>query len=436
MKRSFKNVLNYLLLYFGLTVLFSILMICTYMLPNYNIRGHVAESLSQIQGEGIGYSPFFAQSSAMLDTHTDALILNIAQAKGMSEEQTIVQKAFENSFYESERTDGVSSLTESINMPTNNHEYSRYWHGIQVLVRPLLMFFNYTEIRYIFMVLIFVLLGITFSMLGKQLGTKHAISFALTISFMYIVLIPVSLQYSSIFIVTLLGMIGVLTLYKVKKEKFIGMLFFTIGAFATFFDLLTYPLISLGFPLVLAVILENRKGKKLLEQMIFIIKLGILWALGYAILFFTKWVIASIVLNKDAITLALNELLFRVNGDETHPVNRMVTLKNNFNYFFIPIAKYISLLIFIIWIVAFILYRKKLKECKVAIPLLCIAIVPYIWYLAFSGHSSIHAWFTNKIQAVTLFAIICLLFEVIDFNRIGTYIDKIKRKRIGVGNKE
>ena len=427
MNKYAKKILGYLLLYLGITLLFSALMVGTYILPNYNIRGHVAESLPQIQGEGIGYCPFFAQSSAMLDTHTDALILNIAQAKGMSENQSVVQKAFENSFYEDESTDGVSSLTASINMPNNNHEYSRYWHGIQVIVRPLLIFFNYTEIRYIFMILIFSLLAITFSMIGKQLETKHSISFAITICLMYIVLIPMSLQYSSILIVTLLGMIGVLTLYKIKKEKFLGMMFFAIGAFATFFDLLTYPLVTLGFPLVLAVILENRKGKSLLQQMIFIIQLGVLWALGYAILFFTKWVIASVVLNKDAITLALNELLFRVNGNETHPVNRIQTLKNNFNYFFVPTAKYILLLIFVIWIIAFILYRKKFKEYKLAIPLICIAIVPYIWYLAFSGHSSIHAWFTNKIQAVTLFAILCLLFEVIDNNKIGTYINRIKR---------
>ena len=361
MKKSVKKLLAYLLLYFGITILFSIFMIGAYMLPNYNIRGHVAESLAQIQEEGTGtYCPFFDQAGAMLDIHTDALILNIAQAKGMYEDQSVVQKAFENSFYEDESTNGVSSLTESINMPTNNHEYSRYWHGIQVIIRPLLLFFNYTEIRYIFMILVFILLGITFSMIGKQLGTKHAISFAITISLMYIVLIPISLQYSSIFIVTLLGMISVLMLYKMKKEKFLGMLFFIIGAFATFFDLLTYPLISLGFPLVLAVILENRKGKKVSQQMVFIIKLGILWALGYALLFFTKWIIASIVLNKDAISLALNELLFRVNGNETHPVNRLDTLKNNFNYFFIPTAKYILIGIFIIWIISFILYRKKL----------------------------------------------------------------------------
>ena len=75
-----------------------------------------------------------------------------------------------------------------------------------------------------------------------------------------------------------------------------------------------------------------------------------------------------------------------------------------------------------------------MRKNELFFPLFCIAIVPYIWYLMFSGHSSIHAWFTNKIQAVTLFAMLCLLFETIDNTKIGTYINKIKknkRKRIG-----
>ena len=46
MKKSVKKLLAYLLLYFGITILFSIFMIGAYMLPNYNIRGHVAESLA------------------------------------------------------------------------------------------------------------------------------------------------------------------------------------------------------------------------------------------------------------------------------------------------------------------------------------------------------------------------------------------------------
>ena len=219
-------------------------------------------------------------------------------------------------------------------------------------------------------------------------------------------------------------MIAVLLAYKYKKNNMIPILFFIIGAVTTYFDLLTYPLISLGFPVTIAVIIENRKGTKLLNQILFIIKLGILWAIGYSLLFFTKWVIASIILHKDVITLALNQILFRVNGNETYKVDRITVLKENFSFFFIPVARFILKIVVILWIIMFVLNKNKFKESKVAIPLLCIAIVPYMWYIIFAGHSSIHSWFTNKIQAITVFAVLCAMSESIKMTDLKKILSK------------
>lgn len=413
-----KKILKYLLVYVCIALLFLALMIATYLLPNNRIRAHVVESVDILKQEGIGYSPFFFQGGSTLDTHTDALILNIALNQGMNESN--IKNAVENSFYEDETRQGVSSLEAALQDGIiNNHEYSRYWHGIQVIIRPLLLFFNYSEIRYIIMIVTFCLLGIVFSMIGKELGLRYSIAFSITISLMYIVLIPMSIQYSSIFIISLIAMIAVMLLYKMNKQKYINILFFVIGAFTTFFDLLTYPIVTLAFPIILAVIYENKNGKNLLQQLLFTIRLGVLWAIGYALLFFTKWLIASIILNKDAITLAINELLFRVNGNEKYPVSRIDAVKGNFDYFFVPIAKYMFLIIIVVWCILFAVYRKKIKECKVIIPLMCIAIVPYIWYILFAGHSSIHSFFTNRIQAMTVFALLCSMAETINFDKIS-----------------
>jgi len=430
-KKAIKKFLSYFLVYLGLTLLFSSLMIATYTLPNARIRGHIAESVGQLKSEGMGYAPFFQEIGGILDTHTDSLILNIAMNKGTSNEDRILAKAFENSFYEDETGAGISSLEANIQDETfNNHEYSRYWHGNQVIIRPLLMFFNYMEIRYIFMMIIFILIGIVFSMIGKQLGNRYNIAFSITMAFMFVILIPMSIQYSSIFIVTLISMIMVLLLYKYKKERNIPILFFIIGAFATFFDLLTYPLVSLGLPIVLAVLLENKKNQKtILNQILFILKLGILWVIGYGLLFFTKWIIASVALQKDAITLALNEILFRVNGNDSNPVDRLDTLKSNFDYFFIPVGRYVLIGIFMIWGILFTFFRKKIKELKIIIPLVCISIVPYIWYIVFAGHSYIHCWFTYRIQAMTVFSILCAMFISIDE-------EKLKRLKIRRGNQK
>lgn len=425
MKNKLKQFGAYIITYIGIAMLFTFLIIGSYFLPNNKIRENVEASVEQLKNEGIGYTPFFKQPGAMMDTHTDALMLNIAMNKGRGEEQRTIARAVENSFYEDETHGGLSSLEAAVtnNLP-NNHEYTRYWHGAQVILRPLLMFFSYTEIRYILMFVTFVLLGIVIYLMGEQLGLKSIIAFIITICMMYVVLIPMSLQYSCIFIVTLVAMIAVLLVYKYKKSNMIPLLFFIIGTVTTYFDLLTYPLISLGFPITIAVMMENRKGTKLLNQILFIIKLGILWTIGYSLLFFTKWVIASIILHKDAITLAINQILFRVNGNETYQVDRIEVLRQNFDFFFIPVAKKMLKFGIILWLIVFVLTKKKFKESKVVIPLLCIAIVPYMWYIMFAGHSSIHSWFTNKIQAMTVFAILCAMGECIQVSNLKNILLK------------
>lgn len=408
MKERLKKIIRFMILYLILTIIFTVLMFCSYLLPNFNIRGHIEESIAQLKNEGIGYTPFYNQPGAMLDTHTDALMLNIAFNKGMNENQSDFARAVENSFLD--EGDMVHSLDTNVHSGEyNNHEYSRYWHGIQVVLRPLLLFFNYTEIRYLLMIVFFILLGLTFSMIGKQLGTRYIVAFALTISFMYAIIIPTSLQYSCMFIIMLLATITTLFLYKMEKQKYLPYLFFIIGALSTYFDLLTYPLITLGIPLIITLIYENNKKTKLSKLFIIAIELGILWSLGYILLFATKWLVASVILHRNAIIEAIDALFFRVNGNEQYPVTRTAVLKNNFNFFFVPLAKYIMIAAFLIWIGLFVFFRKKINEMKAVLPIICIAIIPYLWYILLAGHSSIHSWFTNKIQAVTAFAILSIM---------------------------
>lgn len=431
LKKSLKKLCSYLLIYIGITILFSTAIVASYLLPDYNIRGHIAESEKQIENEWDN-KPLFAGVGASLDMHTDTLMLNIAYNKGTYNNQRALEKAFENSFYENNDTALTALKTNIETDQLNNHEYSRYWHGIQVILRPLLMHFNYLEIRYILMFILIVLLGITFAMIGKQLGMKYVIALATTMCLMYIAIIPMSIQYSSIFIITLISMIAIMLMYKKEKQKYMPITFFIIGAFATYFDLLTYPLVTLGLPLILAVLLEDKLYKeknKIVYLITYIIKLGVLWTIGYGLIFFTKWVIASIILKKDAITLAIEQLLFRVNGNEQYPVKRLEVIKKNFEIFYNPIAKYIVIGITIIWGIMFVLYRKPIKNFNILIPLLCISIVPYIWYIAFAGHSSIHCWFTYKIQAMSIFAILSAMFYTIDENQIGKFIKKIKEEK-------
>lgn len=416
MKNIVKNILKYLSILIAMIILFTISMTLAFKIPNDNIRGHIAESFEELTLKSC-----LGTEGARLDNFTDQLIFCIAANRGMEENETAVERAMKDSYYMNSEEDITGSLkvvtTQNI---YNNTQYSRYWHGIQIIIRPLLLFFNYAEIKYIFMIITVVLLGIVCSMIGKELGTKHVVSFSIAIALMSVLIIPMSIQYTPIFIITLLSIISIIQVYKIGKEKILPAIFMIIGALSTFFDLLTFPVITFGIPAIIAILLENRKNENISikQYIIFLFKIGILWCIGYVFVFFAKWVIASIVMNENIIKNALDTILFRMEGNETYPVDRKIMLANNFNIYFTDIAKVLMSVIIVISIIMILIYRTDYKKCKYCIPLILISIIPYLWYIVFAGHSSIHSFFTHKIQAVTAFGILSMLFEMIDKSKI------------------
>ena len=184
------------------------------------------------------------------------------------------------------------------------------------------------------------------------------------------------------------------------------------------FDLLTYPLITLGIPLIVALLMENKRETKLNKLMEYIVKNGFLWGIGYLTIFITKWLIASLILNTNAVKIAIEQLLFRMNGNEVYPTSRLITLKYNIECFYSPMVNVILFLILAIWTAFFIYYKKGIKQCSIIVPLICIGLIPYLWYIVVSGHSLIHYWFTYRLQAITVFSIMCLMIETIDIKKV------------------
>ena len=416
-KDIIKKISSYIILFLIMVVVFSIAMIGTYLLPNERIRAHIAESKELLINQN--GNPLFTDyiKGANLDVFTDLLIMNTAMNKGKTEDESVFIRGFENSRYSNEEDNSYTSLQETVENPDihNNQEYSRYWHGIQTIIRPLLLFFNYEEIRYIFMILIFVLLGISLLLINKNISFMHSMAFLVSMLAVCIFIVPMSIQYSAIFIITLLAVIIVNLLHKKQKAKFIPYLFFIIGGLTTFFDLLTAPLLTLGIPLIIEVLLRSREESLSIKKAFLeIIKLSILWAIAYGTIFFAKWVIASLIMQKDLITVAINQILFRTNGSEEYPATKIGAIVENFTYLYNNVLLACGIVTIIGWIIALIKTRKNKINWKKILILLIISIYPYVWYMVFAGHSTIHAFFTYRIQAIAIFGVLCIMLEFVD----------------------
>ncbi len=423
MKVKLKEIFTYIIVCISMILLFAIGMIISYSLPNNRIRNNIKESMEYMEYTYQNNNPIFGKyiTAMQLDPFSDILILNTAVNKGKSEEESAIIRAFENSKY-SEGNNQPVSIKKILNNDElyNNEEYSRYWHGIQTVLRPLLVVFNYEEIRVLFMVIMFILLGISVVYIYKNIGILHAFAFLITMTLIGFFIISISLQYIGIFAITLISIILINVLYKKKKEYLYPYLFIIIGGCASFFDLLTVPLVTLGTPLEIIMLLRNKNNKefKLKESLFEILKMSIIWSISYAATFVAKWIIASIVLHRDAITVAINQILFRVNGNEEYPATSLGAININLSFLNNKVYIFVMMIIIVTWILAIIKYRKKVKDLKVIITLLVLTLYPYFWYMVFAGHSTIHAWFTYRLQAISIFGLLCIIIETIDIRKI------------------
>lgn len=427
--RILKKMSLYVLIFVVMLILFCISMIASYAIPNQKIQFHIKESVDVVLQNN--KRPFFRSfiNNDTLDLSTDELILNTAMNKGKNENEGILIKAFENSRFTAKSEDEAEALRQTVNYDNiyNNKEYARYWHGIQVIIRPLLLFLNYEEIRYLFMIIMFILLFVTSIQIQKNLSLAHSMAFVFSNLAIGFFVIPASLQYVPVFAIMLISVSLINFLYKKNKEWLYPYLFFIIGGLTTFFDLLTTPLLTLGIPLIYAILLKTKEEATLGQVIKEIVQFSILWGISYVAIFFSKWLIASLVLHKDVITDAINQILFRTNGNEQYPVTRMGAVKTNIDILFNNVLQKIFIGIIILWIVVMLKNKKKLKECKMVVPLTIIAIYPYIWYIIFAGHSKIHAFFTFRVQLISLISILYSMIECIDLRKLQKPTKKYKR---------
>lgn len=297
-------------------------------------------------------------------------------------------------------------------------EYPRYWHGDLVIYNVLFNFFDLNGIKMIQLFFELVLIiGIIKSMIDRNLK-NYIIPFVISLFFIHPEVIGLSLQYAPVFYIML---ISVFILLKFKDKLFennnLIYYFMIIGMCTTYFDFLTYPLICLGAPLIFYWLLENNK-QSFKENIIKILLFACVWSVGYVGMWFSKWIISSIVLNENIVSNGLSVIAMR---SSVEGVTRFDAIFRNIEVYKNGYYIVIMSLIGIYYIVRLIKAKDNLTIDKVkeTIPLLLIGITPFLWYIFASNHSYIHFFMTYRILFIFFFAIMCSLEYLITKKEVG-----------------
>ena len=370
-------------------------MLLVYLLPVDKMKAKVMESASiqMIEKDRHVWAPNVISSS--LDGFTDSIMLNIAVHPGSG---NVLRDATDNACTWNVGLEGSTADILVVNVLSDNHggiseyHYGRYWHGYLVFLKPMLLLFNYGEIRFILMSLELVLLFVYFYLLCKKLGWLKSIPFLVAFLALNPISSMLSLQFADIFIITLVGGICILN-YDENKWQETWKVFLWIGIFTAYVDLLTYPLVGLGFNLILWCVLdkENSQFKKCMYSLAY----SVYWLVGYALMWAAKWIM-SITFNDLTLKNVVDQIFNRTAGDINTP-----DIQNDsiFNAIVVNVQDMFSgpiialIIISVIFVVILVIVKRaSLIGISNTLPLLFVALYPFIWCLIIRQHSALHAF--------------------------------------------
>lgn len=425
-------------IYLVAIVAFVLALTAVYALPQGRILEHVRDSVPLLKSEGLDFQPLLDKAPGYkLDNFTDALMLDTSIVTTDRGPLYAAMGAFNGGA--SDEKSPILALSQTV---AGNRQilkpYAYYWHGYQVLLRPALLLVTYSDIRYLNILLLGTLLLVVGAALRRAGDDLLAGAFLLSLVLAGLYVVPLSMQFSSVVYVTLLATLVVVafdssgSLPRRDVE-----LFFVVGMLTSFVDLLTAPLLTLGMPLAVVLILFGRReqGRDVLRSVARAALLSLAWAVGYATSWVTKWFVGSAVLHTNVAGLAESELLYRMGTHE--PSSRvMEALAANVlklfpmvpgetllgpglahNWLASPYVVILPVLVLTaLWLLLF--NRKPAAEIVRVLPVLSVVPLPYLWIAIASNHSAIHASFTYRIQAMVVFAVTYALLASVDFGRV------------------
>ncbi len=450
MKRFFEKIAKYIVVFIILFIIFNFALYIISLFPSSTIEKNVKRSSEILLQEGNSYelSKFL---SIRNNNYTDAIIINEAYSidntkpiysymtmrKNYNPEitkktlpDTLGELASVNTDENGEMKlnsaddyDPVGELNEFMNGKIDTSIiYARYWHGYMPVYRVLLVFLDIMGIR-ILLLIIFILVFIYLMYLLKnKLGIMIAVIFGYALITQGYFFVSYSLESSPVFLVMMIS--SIILLKRIDKIKNIYMYFFIIAIITNFVDYLTVPLITLAMPLFIYISDKQKKEHDCKKYVKIIVKATIIWFLGYALMWASKWMIYDFLYHGDLIKTAIQQILYRTERYNPSSDLQVLTELGVFLISNIQNVLIFYIILLQVRIVKINQIKVKLKnraECiKENIPFLMISLMPFVWYIALANHTILHHVFVYRHMLIFLCGILICIRNVFVIEKKNT----------------
>lgn len=367
----------------------AILITLAYCIPVNQTNAQ--KSIDSLEGEG--WYPSATQLKSSLDTYFHSYLPGVLDG---ATDGLMLEKA-------TRQIEG-NPLWEAMNM----EGYTYYWHGYVVILRVLLLFMDYEQFRFLNCILQLMMMFFVAHFIWEKKGQRYALALLTSYFLMMPMAMFLSLQFSWIFYIAMALSLLICYRHTWFTEKRIPYIFVIAGMLTSFLDLLTYPLYTWAFPLLLLILLSE-DGQKALNYVKTVVVSGLGWILGYAGMWFGKWALAGWIVHRNVIQEAWKEVLFRSGSEESlNLIARLEALYDNWKHYEYPL--YTALLA--IWLTWFI-YKSLNGKTKIVRQekngaYLLITLSSFVWYFVLANHTLGHHFFTYRIWGVAITGILFL----------------------------
>ena len=406
-----------------------VLLLFVYLLPTEPMRAHLAEAAVVLSGEREYHRVIPGVVSTQLENYTDSWMMGNAV---YDSPRPVYERALTctSADFGGGPLDGLVRYLGA-EKGYREVDYTRYWHGYLVLLKPFFLLFDYADLRVFNVIVQLLLVFLIFRAFSKAGYELEAWGYVLSVLFMMPVVIPLSIQFSVIFYLTNFSVLVLLKAYDwIVEQNGLLLYFQLIGMCASYFDLLTYPTASLGVPLVCILLLgADRDSWTKVKN---VVSLSVSWGFGYGAMWAGKWILSTLVLRDNVMANALSQILLRAshtqNGERLTVLDTW--LRNVEFYFEKPYLILIALCLAAVFAGIFRSRGQLADVCIDSIPFLLVAVMPFMWYALAGQHSYEHHWFTFRGLVTTVFACMCICARLYRDTDTG-YFQRGSRKRKG-----
>lgn len=421
-----KRIQKILIILLSSVIAGSLLLALAYCLPVEPARAHVENSLYEMveAEDDPGGDAWRKKIIGLKDNFTDCLMVQNALERVAGKnlwEHVIYVYHYDlgnEPTWMTEKSLAVFSRQGSEGMYLR--EYSRYWHGYLVYLKPLLMCMSWKNVETFLLVFQVILL---LAVLGLSCYRKNpCLGLGIVCAFLFMKPLQIwfSLTLSDCWAIALAAVIILLLFYdKLEKKNWREELFLLTGILTAYIDFLTYPIVTLGVPLCVWLVLSLETCGGWREQLRRAFWNCACWAVGYVGMWGMKWVVADITCQAGTLRNAAWAVIFR-----TEPLDGYNSAFSGVSRTFRAVLQQYDSAVYGIGfgvvaaaaLVSVALCLVKARSANWAVTIVCLAfaaLLPIGWLTVTQNHTAIHCDYTFRIAGVTIMALCCMTISSI-----------------------